>query len=575
MSRIPTVTFTADYFRKTVRNESSYPLVWRVAKEVIQNSRDAGATSLSIYANGTDKTLEFIDDAGGMDEDTLLDVFLALGGSKKDSDIDGGSIGGFGDAKKVIFLCWDKWEIHTQNNYLTNDMLGVKPVIKDDVRLDGTRIKIWLKSEYNFDELIKYIQLCQIDTMDIKIYEINDVTGIYDVTEPEKLYRRKLTRDLGWGKVYINKSKPTQQLIVRLNGLALFTRSLHGIKATAILELENMCDPKSSDYMLNVTRESLKWKYQRQLDELIRKMTSDPRKALKEETKDVVEVFKGSKGKAKTIKQFMDIGEKKNILTMKEFLERARQYYPDVIGRALEESNMQLTELMKSDVEFISDSAPVTIFEHIMNSMSMLEIFELASSKNIDMFNNVLPAMGITDIEIETKESDGENELTKVYPYDFVIIGGGNKSYDSLKYQKILLAWHKAIEYICYYNNLNDSYIDLGEYTIGFVFDDDCKARYMRTEGEKYILLNPSDLNFTDYSWRGLTMEILTRACHEVAHDRYIEHDGNFIAHEAAIRNICFWYIDDFFTVVGGIIRSTKDEILENSMLDEQYEFEI
>lgn len=563
MSNIPQITFAPDYFRKTVRNESLYPLVWRVTKEVMQNSRDAGASVLQIRCNSSEKSIEFSDNAGGMDRDTLLNVFLALGGSKKDKQVEGGVIGGFGDAKKVILLCWDKWEVKTQDSYLNNTMIGKTPIKKLDYYIDGTIIKIWVDDEYSIRDIVNYISTCQLDTMDIKLYEDgNEITTT-------KLYRRRLTRELSFGDLYINKSNPSQLFVVRINGLTLFYKYINGATATAILELDNVYEPKSNKYILNVTRESLKWEYQTIIENIIDEIASDPVKAMKPKKSERIEKFQGL-GKIKTV---TPNSEGSSVVKVSTVIEKMMEDDRVAFVDAVEKLGVDGDDILNSNkVIKLKDGESVDdVIKSISEKYSLEELVEIAVSKD----SNLVISNNSESQKLEFEITDGDkNELSNVFPYDFIVKGCTKVNYNSVKYQKLLLAWHKTIEYVCYYNNVNGSMVDLGEYAIGFIFDDEVKAQHLRMEGDEYFLLNPSNLNKSVYGWRGLVLELLTRAVHEITHTFVENHDGNFVVKEAQLREICFWYIDDFFSVIGGIIKGNEETFVKNAMLDEIYSFD-
>jgi len=89
---------------------------WRVAwwREAIQNSVDAGAAHVWLrYVKTGDSVYEVgvEDDGTGMDEETLLNKFLALGGSGKSTAY--GATGGFGKAKELLLLPWLQWDIQS------------------------------------------------------------------------------------------------------------------------------------------------------------------------------------------------------------------------------------------------------------------------------------------------------------------------------------------------------------------------------------------------------------------------------------------------------------------------------
>ena len=108
--RVPQITIGPDYFKTTVRKESSYPLAWRWTKETLQNSYDANASEVIYILDEKEKSVEVIDNGCGMDEETLLDVFLSFGGTKKvnrGESTDGTkAIGGFGDSKNIVYLLY-------------------------------------------------------------------------------------------------------------------------------------------------------------------------------------------------------------------------------------------------------------------------------------------------------------------------------------------------------------------------------------------------------------------------------------------------------------------------------------
>jgi hypothetical protein len=568
MSRVPQIKIGADYFRTTVRKESAYPLCWRWVKETLQNSYDAGATEYTLYLNAIEHTAVAVDNGCGMDEDTLLDVFLSFGGSKKEviRNEDGEAIGGFGDAKKVVCFCWDRWEIKTQDNFLSNELLG-KKIQKCD-KIDGTIIKVWMDEEFNVDDMIKYINLCQLQGIRIKVL-LTDENGEKEI-ETHKLLRRKLTRDLEFAKLYVNKSMPDGILVVRLKGLALYTEDLWDIKATCILELENAVDPKSKEYMLNVTREQLMPKYRYVVSELIREILSEPQKALKPRPEEKITIIQGS-GAVLSIRNESSepVAETEMVLDVDSFI------------------NTQMSRLKNSDIELLNDykgkqvkiKVPDSKKDYIQNYLSTVDAEEFVSliqSAEFEISNNdeSYSMLNVPSFIRISNGNEANNELEKVYPYDIIIKGSTKLRYDGIKYQKLLLAWHKMIQYVIFYNCLNDEEIDLGYYKIGFIFDDDVDAQYAVIDGTPCYLLNPTDLNFQVYTWKGVVLELLDRATHEIAHNYIRDHNGDFIGLWNKLKKKCHWYMNEIFNDVGGILRSRKEDLVYNSKLNETFNFE-
>lgn len=110
------VIIPSDFFYNEARQEY-YDVSSRLVAELIQNSYDAGAKN--IHLNFTDTHYECIDDGCGMDEQTLVNAMLTLGGSQKKS----GATGGFGAAKKLILFAHKNYEVKTRNCHVLGEVL--------------------------------------------------------------------------------------------------------------------------------------------------------------------------------------------------------------------------------------------------------------------------------------------------------------------------------------------------------------------------------------------------------------------------------------------------------------------
>jgi len=90
----------------------SNPLPVIVARELLQNAVDAcrgNGGKVTVHINTIDNFIAVQDTGCGMDEDTLLNVFLQIGGSKKQTQ---DAVGRFGVAKVALFACFD-WNVTT------------------------------------------------------------------------------------------------------------------------------------------------------------------------------------------------------------------------------------------------------------------------------------------------------------------------------------------------------------------------------------------------------------------------------------------------------------------------------
>lgn len=505
---IPFIKFDGDYFRTTVRKESRYPLAWRWTKETLQNAVDAKATEISYTLDKRNKTFEIVDNGIGMSEDTILNKFLAIGGSKKS----GNHVGGFGDAKKVICFCWDEWELESNKSYLSSEMLGQEPIRRNKVGRVGTRIKARLDEHFSVEQAVAYIDLCELNVkITLKVIEED---GSYSNMKLCKFVSGRELDVLDFGKLYKAKfnSRNIEKLeacVVRVNGLAMFYKKVYGLKHDMVFELDNVVSPKDSEYILNVQREGLRWREEYMLDDLLNLYHSEPRK-LRDEHNDCDNII--------------------------------------VVGQGIGKCG-SMRKLMYEKPQ-----------DEILVNVSSGEASAPAMTKD-----RPAPASEAQPLQ---------SEFADVYPYDFIIKGKTSLRYTGVKYKRFCLMWHKMIQYIIFWNLIEGHDIDVGEYKIGFTFpqDDSVKAEYVElSDGTSCFLLNP-DINLTNTSWRGVVMEVLDRAAHEITHKFYRYHDGNFMELYNKIKSICYLNIEDFFNLGYSIIKSSKDKLYENALMTETYE---
>lgn len=204
VARNPAATFGRQWGTATDRKnlftqyKSTSSFVW--ARETIQNAVDNKATNIT-YATvniteGKYKgcVLARISDNGtGMDLKTLQDKFLTIGGTGKGSrNEDTGSVGGFGEAKKVVLLSWQAWRVITK----TAD--SQKAVIADAVngweeynwdyieppnviRSSGTIVEVisWPEYEYKIDtcDARTFIGYCDLPNVNFSVLEVTCNSG--------------------------------------------------------------------------------------------------------------------------------------------------------------------------------------------------------------------------------------------------------------------------------------------------------------------------------------------------------------------------------------------------------------
>jgi hypothetical protein len=264
-----TVGISNDFFVGERRNYSNWMFAfWR---ELFQNSDDAGANRYSILFNENIVTLT--DNGTGMTYEVGRDVFFCLG---KTTKIGNDSVGGFGRARVLTHFSQEYYEVRTQDWESTGSGASYD-LVRCDTFFPGCQMIIHLDRNETVnpvEELKNYLSLAQ---MRCKIYSNEE--GINDFKS--WLHRRKEARRLSFGSVHVNKSgKHSYTLIVRVNGVPMFTRSML-CPYQIILEIDI---DKSRDVLLS-NRDSLHYRYQNELDLFIQTITVDQRTLRENKTK--------------------------------------------------------------------------------------------------------------------------------------------------------------------------------------------------------------------------------------------------------------------------------------------------
>lgn len=160
--------------------------VWM--RETIQNAVDNKGTDIKIsvlnITSGTNKgcyLVRITDNGTGMTSEVLRNKFLKMKGSDKREDrgqaIESSTVGGFGEAKKVILLAWKAWRVITKHkDYKTatiaESLKGGRPYFYDQIECppeipeSGTIVEIltWANSTHTvyLPDAINFIARCNL-----------------------------------------------------------------------------------------------------------------------------------------------------------------------------------------------------------------------------------------------------------------------------------------------------------------------------------------------------------------------------------------------------------------------------
>lgn len=277
----------ANFYSSVLKDYEDWQEKW--FREVIQNAVDAGAKHVDLKVEarlrpGTteaDFVVSCRDDGRGMDQETLLNKFLVLGGSTKSFGDKGLSLGGFGKAKELIALPWISWKIHTRDNIAEGQ--GVKYSFDTAPRIDGTLVEVVMPKDKATTayKATSFLSKCYLP--DVK-FTVDGKEKAADLKPHEQIDRFG-----DKGIVYHNPADvmSSSQILVRVGGLYHFgvyvTSSVRGV---FILELTGRSIDLLSANRDGFRDQQLRWDVSNFVNELAADIFSKIRKG-KGETREV------------------------------------------------------------------------------------------------------------------------------------------------------------------------------------------------------------------------------------------------------------------------------------------------
>ena len=261
------------------------------------------------------------DNGIGMSKDMLYRALLSFGGSGKGGTVRGAS-GGFGKAKELIFIPWQRWEIETayydwQDNVvkrttshgrhfdrqrMSSAVEEVVPGSENDPlhKSIGTKLTVWMGSEdfdwlnsttheaetHNFEHQVPLTSLepllersyvphvrLTINGERKSLTQGPRMVGTFrgQDQEPVRVRRFQYEDKIGSVNIYVDrKRRPYEDIIVRQNGLFMFSagRQPNGVKGSVRIECTGSAIALYTD-----NRDRLKSSFC--IDEIIQKLATD------------------------------------------------------------------------------------------------------------------------------------------------------------------------------------------------------------------------------------------------------------------------------------------------------------
>lgn len=510
------VKLGSNFFKNELKNYANFGLAFY--REFVQNSVDAGSKLIEFdvkQENDSKKAIVVIkDDGEGMGEKIIKDVYLTLGETTKQSSE---SCGGMARARQLTTFAHDVWSIRTQDCFVEGsggsyEIKTGQPFVKGctmEIHVDAVD-----KYGYRIDmlsSLYSYLEMCQLNC-EVK------VNGL-EFKNP--LYRRKLTRELEIGNIYVNKSSDLKNMLfVRVKGMLMFSKNIRP-PCCVILEL----NPEMSRKILVSNRDSINWEHDRTLSDFLAELNIDTNSALKDRSQRWTKRFGSS------VKLFN--AKKENFVfsndTHKTIQNKEAALVSNVENTKGKDINLQLSDkiaLVQKIKEEIGENSNDISFELDGKSkeelMDLFDFDTIVSEKNFEGFKKQ---------EIVKKEesyiiyADTDNDKIKK-----VISKFEPQNLDG-KRLKLLKIWEIACQEVLKIRSKDrDEEI---RWMSGFNFSSELAL--LKTDNSvHYILFRPVDDNgLLAYSIndKDSLLKLLVYAIHEICHISYTYHDEDFAAH--------------------------------------------
>jgi hypothetical protein len=276
-----TISIGREFFVNAVKDYNDWQEKWW--RECVQNSVDAGASNVTMLSTqSSDGTwiVSCADDGSGMDEDTLINKFLVLGGTTK---VHGTTAGGFGKAKELLVLPWLWWKIESQGMSVSGSGIDYETV--KVAHRKGTKITVGMPADQYTSpyHAVAFLEKCNLSGVK---FTING--------DPAEAKQKpgKIIEEGPTAKIYHNKSATIHGIFVRTHGLYMFQDWLsHDIRGAVFVEIT-----APSIQVLTANRDGFRDReLSKRIDALQHELAVDPKSAMSKRKSTLVrERFRGA-----------------------------------------------------------------------------------------------------------------------------------------------------------------------------------------------------------------------------------------------------------------------------------------
>ncbi|TWO69110.1 hypothetical protein FN976_20460 [Caenimonas sedimenti] len=269
------VQMPSSFFKSSKREYKD----WRFAmvREFVQNSYDAGAATIRFTIDSSAQghtVLTVADDGTGMDEDTLVNVLLCLGGSRKPD----GAVGGFGYAKTILLLAHHSYSVCTvaadgmcrvvkgsggTYTYTAHPAIDESRGTSVTVEIDDSRPpQDWA------DTVRRYASLCCMEYFTGRAVRIV-LSGTELPQNNATVYGYEVDSDAGyvWYNEVGDGDPKVSTFVVHVKGLPMFIEEVHG--SSSKVQLSGGIELAAGSLALTSNRDGLTWEHHQRFKECL------------------------------------------------------------------------------------------------------------------------------------------------------------------------------------------------------------------------------------------------------------------------------------------------------------------
>jgi hypothetical protein len=458
------VSVPPGYFLKNVShcyNNMAFALV----RELVQNALDAGATLLEF--NFSDEGYTFRDNGHGMTSAVIRQGFLAMGGSIKGQN----ATGGFGEAKVLLCFAAESFRIRSRTCLVEGAGMQYHMVETDD-DYPGTEIsctfqKEWPAKKEEFERAsLRFAGLAQFSARFL-------VNGQWFKTTERTI---RPIRELPFLVAYEGGPvSNADNVIVRHNGVPMFTSHVQGLKKVVICEIT-----RHGRELLTSNRDGFIHIYGRQFNEFLIEIGRDTESFKRQNP--VYTEFKGGTGPQD---------------------DPAKNEAGNTAASVMSENDGELYEDLRQRMGEI-------VLVNDLSSYAGKIVAEAGQENTTERIGAVVEA------------------LRDVLTEDFIIATPGNMTDIPKRFhpqtfsapvERLALEWKSAVRLVMRANRLTFPY------RIGFILMDDRWAEFSRGEDRcPRLLLNPKKILEKGERSKDRFIRLIILASHEIAHREFPYH---------------------------------------------------